>query len=296
MAWVPRLAISWASRPAIADGGDVACRDAGDELLHVEPFAGPLPVDFGHPEIRVVAEILGNPLGAAAFGSQIQLLAQRSGKLAHQFPRAEACQPGDAALGQLCQTIEQAQIGFNLRADAGAADFQDDFVAILQPRAVYLANRGGGQRRRVEPGKQAFRTGAQIGLELRAQARKVDGVDLILQALEFADPFRVEQVDPGGENLPELDEGRPEFLDGQANPLRGAQPGVGRRLLPVQRFAGLVQQAGDAGALQQIGKAVADHDLGNRAQAADVFQQAHPVEQGRCLVVHEKLPSGRDDA
>ena len=64
---------------------ELPARHALDELLHVDAFAGVLPVHARHHDERQAGEIAGNALGTAAFAGQVQLAPQRAGKFAHQL-------------------------------------------------------------------------------------------------------------------------------------------------------------------------------------------------------------------
>ena len=60
--------------------------------------------------------------------------------------------------------------------------------------------------------EQFHRRGAERLFQLRQQGLERYRRDFALQAFELGDPLRRQQIDAGGQYLPELDEGRAELV------------------------------------------------------------------------------------
>ena len=53
----------------------IVAGNASDIVLHIKPFADPLPVNAGHDDFGMVDKMTGDAFGVAAFGGEIQLAA-----------------------------------------------------------------------------------------------------------------------------------------------------------------------------------------------------------------------------
>jgi hypothetical protein len=232
--------------------------------------------------VGVTGEVVGHAPATAALGGEIQLVAQRLGELAHHLVRAEGAQGGMLGFGRLRQPQHQAQVGLDHRADAGPAHLDDDLVAFVQPGPVHLRQRGGGQRRLVESREHLLGWASQVLGQLLADVGERDGAGVVLQPAEFGDPFRLEQVDPGGEHLSQLDECRAQLLQRAAHACRRGEVGVLLRVLPAQRAAGALQAVGQAHAAHHVAEAVADQDRG------DVVEPTEVAHRGHCLPQHQR--------
>ena len=88
-----------------------------------------------------------------------------------------------------------------------------------------------------------------------------------MELLQLLGPFRRQQVRPARQDLPELDEGRPQGLDRPAHALRLGQA---RHVHLRPAALGEPRQMAEAEALHHLGDAVADQDGGDLAQALPV--------------------------
>ena len=109
---------------------------------------------------------------------------------------------------------EQAQVGFDGVGDAGAANFDDDFGAVLELGAVDLRDGGGSQGFGVEAGEHGLGLAAEVFAQLGAQAVERYSRGVALQLFKFGDVVGAEQVGATGQNLAQFDEGRAEFFQG----------------------------------------------------------------------------------
>ena len=81
---------------------------------------------------------------------------------------------------------------------------------------MYLCHRGRSQRLAVEASEHFTDLGAKLGLDQRPRVFRVEGRHLILQLGQFIGDIPWQQVAPGGEQLAEFYEDRPELFQGQA--------------------------------------------------------------------------------
>ena len=152
---------------------------------------------------------------------------------------------------------------------------------------MHLRDRGRRQRLGVKGGEHLLGWRAQVFAELLTDVGPGRGRRAVLQLAEFNDPFRLEQVDAGGQHLAELDEGRTQFLQRPAHPGGRLEMRQFLRFVPVQRPPGPLQRIGQPHPAHHVAKAVADQDRGDVMQAAEV---AH---RRQCLPQHQSpLPSG----
>ncbi len=125
---------------------------------------------------------------------------------------------------------------------------------------------------------------AQVAPQLRLDLLEGEGLDRVLEARQFRDDRRGEEVRARGEDLAELDPGRAELREGRHQPL--ARLGVGERnagqLGPLDLTLDL-QLAPELELADRPAEPVAPEDREDLAQACDVLG---PRDQG---------PGGRDD-
>ncbi len=115
-----------------------AARDAGDEVLHVEPLADVIPMHPGHDDVVMTLEIVRDALGAAAFGGEIQLAPQRIGELAHHVARTVAAPVRHLVFDGFGQSTEQAQVRLDGRRDVGTAHLQYHAPAVIELSQIRL--------------------------------------------------------------------------------------------------------------------------------------------------------------
>ena len=83
-----------------------------------------------------------------------------------------------------------------------------------------------------------------------------------MQLAEFVGPLRGEEVRPARQDLAELDEGRPQRLDGEAHPLRARQPlDADRRLGAPHEMNDVPQPEAVKDLVEAIGEQHARDDL-----------------------------------
>src|SRR5690606_764951 len=176
-------------------------------VLHQHAVGRELPIDGGDDHVAVAGEVGGEAVDVAALGGEVQLVQHGLGQLGDQGARAIAGDLGAGLFGAADQFGDQAQVGLDARAHAGAADLDHHLGPVVQGGAVHLGDGGGGQRRRVETGEDLFRRPAQGGFDLGPQRLEVEGRSSALELFELGDPVGGQQVRAGGQDLAQLDEG-----------------------------------------------------------------------------------------
>ena len=94
------------------------------------------------------------------------------------------CSSGNL-LGQLREAGEDVEIDFHAAADAGVLHFHHHVFARRQPRAVRLADRRRGERRRVEIGEQSLERLAELRFDRLADDLRIVAGHAGLQLLQF---------------------------------------------------------------------------------------------------------------
>ena len=138
--------------------------------------------------------------------------------------------------------LDEPEIGLDLGLDAGTADLQDHRRAAGELGAMDLRDRGGGVGLALEVAEHLERRAAERLLHLRQQLVERDRRHVAVQPRELGGPGRRQQVLARRQHLAELDEGRPEFLEGEPRALlRLEMRGIGG-FAQVQHLSGALQQ------------------------------------------------------
>ena len=242
-------------------------RDARNIIHHEHRARGPLPVHLGHHNARVTSEIGAQAIGVSAFLGEVEFLQHSGSKLPQHRRRGEAPCLRARRLDHGRHLRDQPQVGLHARPDAGALHLQHDIAPIVQSGAVNLRDRGGGKRRLVQPRERGFRRLAKRLLQRGAYHRELQRRRLAVQLLKFGYPRRRQQIAARRQNLAELDEGRPEFLQREPGPHRQAQIASGfavvgftaRQSEPGQQYA-QPESGRDLENLGQTGAIAASND------------------------------------
>ncbi len=133
---------------------------------------------------------------------------------------------------------------------------------------MHLADRGGRDRLLVEVDERLLERQAELFLDHDTNLCEGEWAHIVLEAAQLGDDVRRDDVGPRGEQLAELDEGRPELvehLSEMAAAVR-ADSGIGARL-HARRPGKDVRQLVP---LEEIAEAVPDGDLRNLRETADL--------------------------
>ncbi|MCW0450641.1 hypothetical protein NB706_003475 [Xanthomonas sacchari] len=256
--------------------GDVVGGDAAHPLQGQRALGGVGPDHLRHVEVVRVQPETAQHAGVGALALQVQLRGEGGLDLGHHLARADLVGARMGALDQRGGRFQQGDVGVDLPLDVRAQHLDHHFAAVVQRRRVHLRDRGRGQRFGVE-GRERHRDRPPQRLFHDAPRRlAVERAHPVLQQGQFLGHVRRHQVTPGGEDLPELDEDRPQVLQ------RQAQPGAARLRSDVGAGArherlGQAQPALGRGAVEQVVQAIAqDHP----ADAAGAEHRLHAPRSG----------------
>ncbi len=253
--------------------GDVVGRDAVHALEGQHAVARQFPDHLGHLQVVRVGEVAPQQAGVGALALQIELVAQSALDLGHQFQRLDALGVGHVALGEPAQRAQQREVGGDALLDLRPQHLHHHLAAVGELGRMDLRDRGRGQRFALEAGIELRHRLAQRALDLGLRQRAVEGCDAVLQQGELGGDVGRQQVAAGREDLAELDEDRPQFLQRQPQALAARHRGDrGRRARdqPAQR----PQRPEQAGGLYKFVEAIAQQHARDRVQAQQAAAHA----------------------
>ena len=148
------------------------------------------------------------------FDAEVHLLVQAGLELVDHLREAVACADGGVAAGELGDLAQYLQVDFDALPNARALDLDRHLRAVAQHRAMDLRHRRGRQRQPVELEEQLFERGVELRLNDLHDALGGNGLNGVLEARQSMDVVRRQEVRARAEQLAELDEARPELLEG----------------------------------------------------------------------------------
>jgi hypothetical protein len=188
-----------------------------DQLHGQDPAGRVLLVDQGHVGERHPGQLRLAPLHRPALDVQVDLAPQAPLELPgdrHRLVRGQERQP---ALGQLREVLQDVQVGPDDLLDARPADLQRQLAAVGPDGAVDLRDRGRGQRLRVD-GEELRGRAAVLLVQDRPGLGERERPHRVAQQRQLAGVRLRQDVGPGAQDLPELDERRAQILADQAEP------------------------------------------------------------------------------
>ncbi len=261
--------------------GHVCHRYAIDALHdeHLRPAI--VPVHLRHVEQCRALEVAPELAGVGRFAQQVELVVDGLGIVVDHFHQVQAaCVDGDA-FGGIGQHEQPGQVLADDRLEVRPYHLDHHFLAGTQLGGMHLGHGRGGQRFAVEAGEQFADRGTQLLLDQRRGDGRVEWGYSVLQHRQFFGDIRRQQVATGRENLPELDEDRPQPFQRQAQtsaPRQRAAPP--RNPAPGQQIAGAAQPPGHRQVEDDVIEAVADHHQQDAEQAACGGEQLHSERSG----------------
>ena len=131
---------------------------------------------------------------------------------------------------------------------------------------MHLADRRGGDRRRVEVEERALERQAELALDDLLDLLERERPDVVLQPAQLGDDVRRHDVGPRREQLAELHERRPELVEHLAQVGAALSRGVAleRRALAPR------QQVGQPVLLEEVAEAVPHRDLRDLGEPPEV--------------------------
>ena len=182
------------------------------------------------------------------------------------------------------------------RGAPGALHLHGDLLPVRKRRAVHLADRGRGDRGRIEVQEEPLERVAQIVLDHPLGLLERERAHVVLERSQLDDDVRRDDVGPRREQLPELDEGRAELVEQLAQMLAARRArSLGLRGRGDARLGGAPgQEVGELVRLEEVPEAVPHHDLRDLREASEAAgcRLGHGVKCGMRRGVGARAASG----
>ncbi len=239
-------------RPVV--GLEICELDALEVLEGENALTRVTPVEPRDDDIRVPGEVAVEDLGVAGLLPIVELLTERACELVDDLATVDEVERMDPLLDESRGLLEQLDVALDLARSVRPLNLDRDLLPVRKHRAVHLSDRRSRHRHLVELEKQATDRLLQIlgdhPLDIGERERR----HVVLEATELDDDVLGDDVGSRGEQLPELDEGRPELVEHLAEMASTNRVDVG----------------GSTAAFEQRPEAVLHRDLGDLAQPPDV--------------------------
>src|ERR1700730_13938046 len=254
----------------VVDGRQIVAADALDVLLHIHRAARPFPEYAWDEHVEIAGKVAGEAFRVAYLHCEIKLALERAAQLAYDVDRPVPPHLGYLLHGETGKMFEDPQVGGDLWRDSGAANLQDYRRAAGKGGPVYLRDRGGGVGFALKIGKPLNRRPTERLFDLRQKIVERHRRHLAVQPVELIGPRRRQKVLSCREHLAQLDEGGPEFLQGELGALLRLEMRDFTGPSPLQYLAGALEQRRDAGATHEVAEAMANEDRADLPQAGQL--------------------------
>ncbi|GBD19480.1 hypothetical protein HRbin27_01986 [bacterium HR27] len=184
-------------------------------------FRRAVPEDPWDDDVRTVSQQLSETIGIAPFPAVIQFATDGPGELFDEANEVVGSGERTPAVGNFCDFAQNRKVFLDRFGDARLANLDDDRRSGRQRRGVYLTDRGGSQRNRIEPGIEFFERTAEAPLDLRDDRLGRNRRDAITKQGELLDIAGWDEIVPRRENLAQFNERWAEFLQCHTKPHRG---------------------------------------------------------------------------
>ncbi len=266
---------------AVPDGnqrGTVVGANAGDPLEGQHAAAGALPIDPRHAKAGIAGKVFAELGRGRGFEAQIHLETDHFGQGLHDLDRLEPPRRRVQALDPPGEPQKQIEVAGERLGHARPQHLDRDLMPVRGAGEMDLGDRGRGNRGFVERGEQGFERPAELGLDRRPRLVPRKRRQAILEARQIGRDLFAEDIGPGRQQLAELDEARPHFVERGGEPLTRAR---GRRTAPTGKDPGAAQiegEPGDGGKRKQ--RVVAREGQADRGEPGEVAQAAQRREPG----------------
>ena len=208
--------------------GHVVPGEPGEPLHHEDAAGDELGVGPGHDQgpLARLGQDAGDVEHVLRFEAEVQLLDDGLGEELDQGGRVRQRGHRDAPHKGRGDPAHGGQVAPHQLGDLRALHLDHHGLARLEGRGVHLGDGRGRHRSAVEAREHLLEGGAQVLLDGGADRLVAFGRHLVAQQAELGDQLLGEDSLPRGQDLPELDVGRPQALEGPAQP--AGQPGPRR--------------------------------------------------------------------
>ena len=246
-------------------------RDARHPLHHHHVGAAVVPVHLGDEQQRRALEVAPQLRAVRGLAREVELVAQGLLELAHHFARPQPLAVRPELLHEQRAGVQQRDVLLDHLRDVGPQHLDRDRRSVGQLGEVHLRHRRARDRRPVERPEHGVHRLPVQPREFREHLFRRERRHAVLQLGELVGDVLRQQVAPGRQHLPELDEDRPEVLEREAQPLRERR----RRVAPESEGARRRPHGPEAlVAGQELVEAVLERDDDDLREASD----AHPVD------------------
>ena len=198
----------------------------------------------------------------------VELLADRAPELVHELARVDEVERADAVLRDARRLVEEREVGLDLPRGVRPLHLHGDALPVRQDGAVHLADRRRRHRFLLERGEELLDGELELLADHALDLGEGERRDVVLEGAQLDDDVRRHDVGTRREQLPELDERRPELVEHLAQVLAA----LGRCRLRLERHGcpRPGQEVGQLVRLEPVAEAVPYGDLGDLRHAPEV--------------------------
>jgi hypothetical protein len=198
--------------------GRVGDAEAGNKFQRQHARSGIFLVDLGYLDRPVALELRAVPGGIVGLVRKVEFLQERVGEFLHHADRIHPGQIGDMLFRETREVMENGQVEIDHFPDVGPLDFNRDLCPVLQLGQVNLRDGSARGRLRRETGEKLLHGFAEFGLHDLLGQLAVKGWDAVMEFAKLDIQLVGNEIAARAQDLTELDEGRPQFLQGGAHP------------------------------------------------------------------------------
>jgi hypothetical protein len=165
------------------------------------------------PDALVAREVAPERLSVARLLLVVELLADRARELVDELPGVDEVELAHSVAHDARDRGHQLQIGFDLARRRRPLHLDHDVLDVREGRPMHLADRGGGDRPRVEREERAVDPEPELLLDDALDVLDRERRHVVLELLQLDDDVRRDDVGPGREQLTELHERRAELVE-----------------------------------------------------------------------------------
>jgi hypothetical protein len=161
---------------------------------------------------RVPGEVAVELLGVPRLHPVVELLADRAGELVDERDGVDELERLDAVANETRGLVHELEVGFDLARRVRPLHLHGDTASVRERRPVHLTDGRGGNGLLLEIEEELLDGELELLLDHALDLGVGDRRDVVLQRLQLEDDVRRDDVRARGEELAELDEGRPELV------------------------------------------------------------------------------------
>ena len=205
---------------------DLCDRNAFEVLHHDDARGTELCIDFRDDQPAGLGSVCPEGLDRSDLVREVEFFLHGRGELVDPPLRVVAAHLDDRSLEHPGNAPEKIQVRVDHLFDLGPPDLDHHLPAVFQPGPVHLADRCGGHRLFVDPVEDLLDASRQVPVQFLLDLGPGEGRHVFLKPGEGLDEIGRQDIRARGEQLPELDEDRAEFLEHHPEPFARGPAGV----------------------------------------------------------------------